>query len=169
MVGGTGEAGQTMLARGHRLAKGRGLVGRAAETNAVVLVPDTSKEPGWLPNELLPETKSEIAVPISVGTEVLGVVDVQHNIVNGLSEQDADLMQSIANQVAIALQNANVYIEAKRRADRETLIGSISQKIQSATTIEDALQVAIRELGHALNAKRSSVQLNLQPTDDSQK
>jgi GAF domain-containing protein len=144
-------------------------VGRAAETNAVVLVPDTSNEPGWLPNELLPETKSEIAVPISIGDDVLGVFDVQHDIVNGLTEQDADLMQSIANQVAIALQNANVYVEAQHRADREVLIGSIGQKIQSATTIEDALQVAIRELGHALKAKHSSVQLNLQASDDGQK
>jgi len=168
MVGGTGEAGQIMLARGHTIAKGRGLVGRAAETNAVVLVPDTSKEPGWLPNELLPETKSEIAVPISVGNEVLGVFDVQHNLVNGLTEQDADLMQSIANQVAIALQNANVYVEAQRRADREVLISNISQKVQNATTIEDALQVAIRELGHALRAERSSVQLNLQAGHDGQ-
>jgi putative methionine-R-sulfoxide reductase with GAF domain/HAMP domain-containing protein len=169
MVGGTGEAGHTMLARGHTIPKGRGLVGRAAETNLVVIAPDTSQEPGWLPNELLPETRSEIAVPISIGNDVLGVFDVQHNIVNGLTEEDADLMQSIANQVAIALQNANVYVEAQRRADREALIAGISQKIQSATTIEDALQVAVRELGRALKAGRSTVQLNLQASGDAQK
>ena len=166
MVGGTGEAGRIMLARGHRLPRGRGLVGRAAETNAVVLVPDTSKEPGWLPNELLPETRAEIAVPISIGGEVLGVFDVQHNVVNGLTDDDAGLLQSLASQVAISLQNARSIEQSKSQAELESLINAIGQKIQVTTTIEDTLKVAVRELGLALKAERSSVQLNLHAGED---
>ncbi|MBI5823273.1 MAG: GAF domain-containing protein [Chloroflexi bacterium] len=161
MMGGTGEAGQALLARGHKIAKGKGLVGRAAETNSLILAGDTSKDAGWLPNPLLPDTKSEVAVPISLGAEVFGVLDVQQNAVDGLQEADADLLQSIAFQVAAALKNAQTYSFTQQQADKETLINTIGRKIQNTASVEQALQVAVRELGQALGARDSRIVLSL--------
>ncbi len=160
MAGGTGEAGQTMLARGHKIPAGRGLVGRAAATKQANLVPDVSQDPSWLPNPLLPETKAEIAVPIILGEEVLGVLDVQQNVINGLDESDVDLLQSIATQVAIALRNARLYSEIQRQAEQEALLNDISQKILRTTDMNSALQVAIRELGRATNVAKVKVKFN---------
>jgi GAF domain-containing protein/HAMP domain-containing protein len=159
MAGGTGEAGRAMLAGGHKLPHGKGLVGRAAEAKAAVLVPDVSQDEGWLPNPLLPDTRSEIAVPIAAGERVLGVLDVQHNVAGGLGQADADLLQSIAGQVAIALQNTRLFAETRQKAEHEARINVINQHIQRATTLDSMLQVAAREVGQALGAQRVAVQL----------
>jgi nitrate/nitrite-specific signal transduction histidine kinase len=161
MVGGTGDAGRMMLARGHAIDPGQGLVGRAAISNETILVPDVSQAEGWLPNPLLPETKAEVAVPIAVGGEVLGVLDVQQNVTGGLTEQDVNLLQAVANQVAIAIQNAQAYERAQRQALRETRISAINQRIQSAMSIDDVLQIAVSELGQALEAERANVELSM--------
>jgi putative methionine-R-sulfoxide reductase with GAF domain len=160
MAGGTGDVGAAMLGSGHKILKGKGLVGRAAETNIPVLVTDTSNDPNWLPHPLLPETASEAAVPIAIADKLIGVLDVQHNNVGGLKQEDIDLLQSIANQVAIALLNARSYTVVQQRADREARITSIGQKIQSTTSIEGALQVAVRELGRTLGANEIQVILD---------
>ena len=109
MVGGTGEAGQLLLERGHTIPLDRGLVGRAARTKKGLLVTDTSKEPDWLPNPLLPDTKAEIVVPILLGDKLIGILDAQNDTVGNVFSEDMELLQSIANQVAIALQNARQY------------------------------------------------------------
>jgi putative methionine-R-sulfoxide reductase with GAF domain len=160
MAGGTGEAGKLLLQRHHSLPRGAGLVGQACDTASIILVSDTARHPNWLPNPLLPDTRAEIAVPILMGSEVLGALDVQQDRVNGLDEQDVSTLQSVANQVAIALRNARQYADARRRAQREAQIGTIIQQIQGTQTIESALQVAARELGRAVGASRTGVRLN---------
>jgi putative methionine-R-sulfoxide reductase with GAF domain len=159
MSGGTGEAAHTMLARGHKIESGRGLVGRAASSHTPILVPDVAQDPGWLPNPLLPDTKAELAVPLAIGANVLGVLDVQHNIVNGLAQEDQQIVQSIANQVVIALQNTRAYEQAQQQAENETAINTISQRLQGAVTLEEVLTIAARELGQALGAQRVTAKI----------
>ncbi|MBP7694605.1 MAG: GAF domain-containing protein [Anaerolineales bacterium] len=163
MVGGTGEAGQQMLTRGHQLSAGRGLVGRAAAAAQAVIVPDTTQDPGWLPNPLLPETRAEVAVPIIAGSQVLGVLDVQHHVAGGLGQRDADLLLAVANQVGVALQNAWSYEAARRQAQSEALINSITQQIQTASSLESVLDITAREVGQALGAQRATARLTGQP------
>ncbi|MBP7998923.1 MAG: GAF domain-containing protein [Chloroflexi bacterium] len=161
LAGGTGDVGRQLLTQRHSIRMGQGLVGRTAAINSPILIPDVTQEPGWLPNPLLPETKAEIAVPISVGSQVLGVLDVQNNLVNSLGLADVDLIQSIGNQMGIAIQNARLYAQAQQQAEKAAFINDVGQKIQSATTIDRVLQIAAQELGQTLGTRRTTVQIGI--------
>ena len=84
---------------------------------------------------------------------------VQQNVVNGLSEVDVELLQSLAAQVAISLHNARTFEESRAKAELESLVNTIGQKIQKTASMEDTLQTAIREIGLALGASRVSASI----------
>ena len=69
------------------------------------------------------------------------------------------MLQSIANQGAIALRNARLYADTQEVADQQSLVNEINQKIQRATSVESALQIAVREVGRAIGAGQTTVQL----------
>ena len=143
------------------LAQEQSLVARAARTKQAVIVNDVHIEPGWLPNPLLPDTASEMAVPLMIGDELLGVLDVQSDRLNAFSDEDANIQTTLASQVATALQNAGSFAKAHQQAEREATLNVIGQKIQSATTVEAVLQIAARELGRALGAPLTIAQLGI--------
>ncbi|MBN8580708.1 MAG: GAF domain-containing protein [Anaerolineae bacterium] len=165
LAGATGTGGKALLDKKHSLSLEKGLVGRVARTKAAVFVSDTSQDPEWLPNPLLPDTKAEIAIPILLGEKLLGVLDMQDDVVGDIHPEDVEYLTAIANQTAIALQNARSLAQAQKRAEREELITSISQKIQQETTMENAMKVAVREVGRALG---TSAVVKLKPGNGKQ-
>lgn len=137
------------------------LVARAARTRKAIIVNDVQKEPDWLPNPSLPDTAAEMAVPLVIGDRILGVLNVQSNQINAFTEEDANIQTTLASQVATALQNARSFVQAQKQAKREAMLNVINQKIQSATSVEAVLQIAARELGHALGAPMTIAQLSM--------
>jgi len=157
LTAGAGEVGSKMVSakRSIPFDHPNSLVARAARTGQGAISNNVKKEPDFLPNPLLPDTSSEMSIPIMVGDAVLGVFDVQADKVNRFTDEDVAILTTLARQIAVSLQNIRSYTEVQARAEREALIGSIGQKIQGANTVENALQVALRELGHALGAHTS--------------
>ncbi|HSH05432.1 MAG TPA: ATP-binding protein [Anaerolineae bacterium] len=115
---GTGAAGATMKAQGHSIPihAQQSLVARSARNNEVVAVDNVREAPDWLPNPLLPDTYSELAVPITGQGEVLGVLNVQESRIAGLDESDGNLLRSLANHVGVALTNARLFSQEQDRA-----------------------------------------------------
>jgi GAF domain-containing protein len=163
LAAGSGEPGRRMAAekRSIPLNQERSLVARAAREKQGVIANDVRSESDFLPNPFLPETRSELAVPLLVGDRVLGVFDVQSDQVNRFTNEDVNIQSTLASQIAIAMQNARAFTQAQRQAEREATLNLIGQKIQSTVTVEAALQVAARELGRALGAPLTIAQLGL--------
>ncbi|MBI5933490.1 MAG: PAS domain-containing protein [Chloroflexi bacterium] len=97
------------------------LVARAARTRQPVIVNDVRSDPGWLPNPLLPDTASELAVPLLVGDKLIGVMDVQSEQANAFTESDADIQMTLGSQVAVSVQNARQVQESRRLQEQYTL------------------------------------------------
>ena len=106
----TGETGKALLARRHRLQiGGQSMVGTAVATKQARIALDVGAEAIRFNNPLLPETRSEIALPLLVGEEAIGALDVQSTEEAAFSDQDIETMQNMANQIASAIQNAHLY------------------------------------------------------------
>lgn len=111
---GTGGAGESMKIQKHRVAVGsQTIVGKAAETGETVLVDDVQVEPLYQPNPLLLDTLSEVAIPLKVGGRVLGVIDIQSTQAQAFTADDLSVLQSLADQVAVAIHNATLYDESQ--------------------------------------------------------
>jgi PAS domain S-box-containing protein len=116
LIKGYGETGRKMLAGGHKMPMGSGLIGTAAASGETVMRPTLADDPDWQPNPLLPETRGEIAVPIKWQDNILGVLDVQSNEAGTLTEDDRLLLESLCGQIAIAMHNAEL-VEAIRQSE----------------------------------------------------
>lgn len=161
LTAGAGEPGRIMSAEKRSIPLSRqSLVARAAREQKGVIVNDVTLAPDFLPNPLLPDTRSELAVPMIVGGKVIGVFDVQSDQVGRFADSDINIQTTLAAQVAVSLQNVRSFEQSKSQAKLELLVNTISQKIQRAATVGDTLQIAIREMGQALGASRATIHVS---------
>ncbi len=106
----SGEAGKKMKEQGHKLAVGSlSVIGKATATGKTQVIPDVTQSNAYYPNPLLPETRAEIGIPLKSGDKVFGALDIQYNQDHAFSESDISVLQILADQIAVAIQNANAY------------------------------------------------------------
>ncbi|GAB4503770.1 MAG: hypothetical protein Fur0043_07620 [Anaerolineales bacterium] len=112
------EGGQRMLARGHRLKVGeQGIVGYATATGQPRIALDVGKDAVFFNNPDLPETRSEMALPLKIGNTVVGALDVQSTEAAAFSEEDVNTLSLLTNQVSLAIENARLFDQARKSLD----------------------------------------------------
>jgi PAS domain S-box-containing protein len=152
LASGAGEPGHQMVAQGRSIPLDReqSLVARAAREKKGVTVNDVTQTSDFLPNPLLPDTHSELAVPMIVGERVVGVFDVQSEIVGRFTDADIAVQTTLASQVASAVQNARLYTRAE----------TVAQEAQSLVdNAPEAIIIVDLETGLFTNPNENAVRL----------
>ncbi len=118
---GTGEAGKTMLAENHRLEIGKGMIGWSVANAQARIALDVGKDAIRFDNPLLPETRSEGALPLRSRGRVLGAITIQSREPAAFNQEIIDTLQIMADQIAIALDNAELITQSEQSLKAERI------------------------------------------------
>ena len=138
---GTGEAGRIQIERGHQLEIGGGsMIGeciRSAEPQTPEQITTSTTR---FVNPLLPETQTEIALPLISRGQVIGAMTIQSSLVEAFSGEDVAILQTMADQVANALQNANLFDQTQARASELQVLNEMSRTLSQNLDINSIIQ-----------------------------
>jgi phosphoserine phosphatase RsbU/P len=111
---------------------GQGLIGQAAATGERVLVDDVRNDPRYRFIDVLPETRSEVVLPLKIEGRVLGVLDVQSDQIHGFHPNDLLVLEALADSISRAVEGARLYSDLRRRANQLSLIAEVSKSVSSS-------------------------------------
>ena len=157
---GYGRIGEAMKRQGCRLelATAQSLIARSAREKQVIVAQDVRHEAIWLYHPLLPDTLAEIAAPMILNDQVLGVLDVQQDCVAGLDEGDAHLLRLLASQAAVALTNARLFAQAQQRAAELAQAKAwAEERSQAAEAANRAKSIFLANMSHELRTPLNAV------------
>lgn len=137
----TGTTGRHMLQIRHKLAKGSiSVIGKVTESGEPVISQETVNQITHKPNPLLPQTRSEIAVPLIIQGRVIGALDVQSNLANAFNQEDINILTTLGAQIAVAIDNANLYASAQVQAGRMQFLFEATTAAATAETLQDTVE-----------------------------
>jgi GAF domain-containing protein/HAMP domain-containing protein len=162
----TGEAGQILLERGHRLPLNESsMVGGAIITGRPKIALDVGQGAVRFANPLLPYTRSEIALPLRVGDRSLGALDVQSEQAGAFDESNMAVLQTMADQIAVALFNAETFQRSERQTNVMALLNHLSRELALASSLETVATAVERTVAEMMGQQLISL---AQTTDNPQ-
>lgn len=168
LTAGAGHVGRQMVSEKRIIALNnpQSIVAGVARSRRPIQVNDVRQSPTFLPHPLLPDTCSELAVPLIARGQLLGVLDVQSAQAGYFAPENLSILELMAGQIATAISNARLYETADRTSRHERALGVIDRKIQEAVNMDEILQTTVRELGKALRVPYTAIELRMPAQDD---
>ncbi|MGC1378917.1 MAG: GAF domain-containing protein [Anaerolineales bacterium] len=125
---------------GFSVELGQGLVGNAAAGGEQILVNDVRAEPRFRYVDSLPETQSEVAIPLKVEERVVGVLDLQSEELNAFHPRDLLVLRALADNIAIAVEGAQLYNDLRHQAERLKVVSEVSKQITSILNLRELME-----------------------------
>lgn len=137
---GRGEPGRAMLREGHRLAiGGNSMIGASIANKKGRIALDVGEEAVFFENPHLPKTRSEMALPLIVADEAIGALTVQSTDEAAFHEEDIDALQTMADQLAVAIQNAKLHRQEERRSRLLKAANRVGKEVASLLDLDQLL------------------------------
>jgi signal transduction histidine kinase len=154
---GSGEIGARLLERGYRLSRGTGIVGHVAATAMPFFSNNVNDVLSFVRNPLLPDTQSELTVPIKVEGKVVGVLDIQQVPPRRFTDGDEQLIGAVADQLSVALQRANLYANLQTALQQEQTIRTQLIQSERLALVGRLLASVSHELNNPLQAIQNAL------------
>jgi PAS domain S-box-containing protein len=138
------------------LSLDRGINGRAYRLRQGVYVPDVRQDPNYFP--LIPTARSELVLPLMRGDRILGLLDLQSPQVDAFRDVDMGFLRALADQVAVALENARLYQEERRRSQEQEILALIATALNTLQ-VRRAFPILVRGLQELTGCDRVAVAL----------
>jgi PAS domain S-box-containing protein len=153
----SGKVGEQLLQGEFRLPRGTGIVGHVAETGQPFLTNDVNNVLFFYRNPLLPDTQSELTVPIKVEGNVVGILDIQDTPPHRFTDSDLQLMIAVADQLAVALQKAHLHSDLQAALQQEQTIRSQLVQSERLALVGRLLASVSHELNNPLQAIQNAL------------
>jgi GAF domain-containing protein len=167
---GTGEPGRIQLEREHKLiVGGHSLIGGATADGQPRIVQDVTENKEWRPNPLLPETRSELAMPMRVRGQIIGALTVQSTEPNEFTAELVQVLQTMADQLAIAIENAQLLAQSEARARRQLILNEVSTQLHRSANVDTIISVGLQALSEQLHGAKVKLRLGNAAADSGSK
>ncbi|GIK57874.1 MAG: GAF domain-containing protein [Chloroflexi bacterium] len=163
LVSGTGEAGRMQVLEGRRLrVGGRSLIGGATGDGKPRITQDVTVDEEWLPNPYLPDTRSELALPLRAHGRIIGALTAQSSQPHHFTPELIQVLQTLCDQLATAVENARLLARAEARAQRQQTLAQLSAQLHQTADIEEIVNIGLRAISSHLDNAPVTLQLGKQ-------
>ncbi|MBF8256294.1 MAG: GAF protein, partial [Anaerolineales bacterium] len=163
-----GQGAEALLADAHHVPVGSETVlGVVIQGGNAYAASDDGEDPYFQVTPYLPTARSELGLPLMIGDQVFGAILIRHSQPNAFGRDDITVLEVLADQIAVGVQNARLFEATLRRAQREQAVIEITSKIRTSGGIDGILRTAVREMRQAMGARQAQIWLNAPaPPDD---